>query len=96
MTKKELLINEFIKGKVSRRDFNAGLMSMGLTAAAAATIVEQSITKAQAAEPKAGGRIVAAADSSHAGYTIDPTKIVQAIYISRSQLLGSRLIYFFP
>ena len=96
MTKKELLINEFIKGKVTRRDFNAGLMSMGLTAAAAATIVEQSITKAQAAEPKAGGRIVAAADSSHAGDTIDPTKIVQAIDISRSQLLGSRLIDFFP
>lgn len=96
MSKKQLLIDEFIKGKVSRRDFNAGLMGMGLSAAAAATIIDQSIAKAEAAEPVAGGRIVVAADSSHAGDTIDPTKIVQAIDISRSQLLGSRLIDWFP
>lgn len=46
MDKKELLKNEFIKGKVSRRDFNAGLMGMGLTAAAASTFISATIKEA--------------------------------------------------
>jgi len=93
---KQLLIDAFIKGKVSRRDVNAGLMGMGLSAAAAATIIQQSIATAEAAEPVAGGRVLAAADQSHAGDTLDPVKIVGQIDISRAQLLGSRLIDWFP
>jgi len=96
VSKKQLLIDEFIKGKVSRRDFHAGLIGMGLTAAAATTLIEQSISKAEAQEPVAGGRIVVAADSSHAGDTLDPAKVVQAIDISRAQLLGARLVDWFP
>lgn len=84
LDKKDLLIEEFVRGKVSRRDFQAGVMGMGISAAAASALLAQSIARAEAAEPVAGGRIVAAADASHAGDTLDPAKIVGSIDISRA------------
>ena len=96
MNKRDLLKREFLKGKVSRRDFNAGLMSMGLTAAAAGTIVSQSITEAEAAEPQSGGYMRVASTGSHAGDTLDPAKIVGGIDIMRAGLLYNRLIDFLP
>jgi peptide/nickel transport system substrate-binding protein len=96
MDKKDLLKREFLKGKVSRRDFNAGLMSMGLTAAAAGAFVSQTTKEAEAAEPVQGGYMRVACGSSHAGDTLDPAKIVGDIDITRSGLLYNRLIDFLP
>lgn len=96
MDKKDVLKREFLKGKVSRRDFNAGLMSMGLSAAAAGTFISATIEEAQAAEPKSGGYMRVASTGSHAGDTLDPAKIVQGIDIMRSGLLYNRLIDFLP
>jgi peptide/nickel transport system substrate-binding protein len=96
MDKKDLLIREFVRGKVSRRDFNAGLVSMGLSAAAASALVNSTISQAKADEPKQGGYMRVASTSSHAGDTLDPAKIVGGIDIMRAGLLYNRLIDFIP
>jgi hypothetical protein len=57
MNKKYVLCREFLRGKVSRRDFNVGLINMGLSVAAAGALISQTITKSQAATPKRGGRL---------------------------------------
>tara|TARA_B100000676_G_scaffold313003_1_gene390585 strand:- start:3079 stop:4689 length:1611 start_codon:yes stop_codon:yes gene_type:complete len=89
--KKEVLKSEFIKGKVSRRDFNAGLMGMGLTAAAAGTFIEATIKEAQAATPQRGGHIVMASSDDSAGGTVDPTLIVNWSDLDRNGALSNRL-----
>ena len=96
MNKKDVLKREFLKGKVSRRDFNAGLMSMGLTAAAASALVAETVKEAEAQEPVQGGSMRVACSASHAGDTLDPAKIVGDIDIMRSGLLYNRLIDFLP
>lgn len=96
MTRKDVLIAEFKRGKVSRRDVNAALLGVGMTAAAATALVESTIAEAEAAEPVRGGRLRVAANQSEAGDTLDPTKIKSSIDIARDQLLFSRLVDFFP
>ena len=49
MTGKDVLIREFLKGKVSRRDFQNGLMGFGLSAAAATALVDSTVREARAA-----------------------------------------------
>ncbi|MEM7123129.1 MAG: ABC transporter substrate-binding protein [Pseudomonadota bacterium] len=96
MDKKERLTCEFLKGKVSRRDFSIGLANMGLSAAAVGAFVSQTIKDARADEPKKGGHMRVASDSSHAGDTLDPAKITSGTDIMRSGLLYNRLIDFLP
>lgn len=90
------MIREFIKGKVSRRDFQNGLMGFGLSAAAATAIIDSTVREAKAEEPVTGGRLTAAFTSSSAGDTLDPTKIVASSDIGRSGLLYNRLIDYIP
>ncbi|MBT5432960.1 MAG: ABC transporter substrate-binding protein, partial [Rhodospirillaceae bacterium] len=96
MSKKDILIQEFKRGKVSRRDFQNGLLGMGLTAAAASTLIDNTISEAQAATPQAGGSLRAASTGSSAADTLDPAKIVAGIDIMRAGLLYNRLIDFLP
>jgi peptide/nickel transport system substrate-binding protein len=96
MNKKDLLIREFVRGKVSRRDFNAGLVSMGLSAAAAGALVNSTISQANADEPKTGGYMRVAATGSHAGDTLDPAKITSGVDIMRAGLLYNRLVDYLP
>ena len=96
MTGKDVLIREFQKGKVSRRDFQNGLMGFGLSAAAATALVDSTIREAKAEEPVTGGRLSAAFTSSSAGDTLDPTLIVGGADIGRSGLLYNRLIDYIP
>jgi len=96
VNKKDLLIREFVRGKVSRRDFNAGLVSMGLSAAAASALVNSTISQANADEPKQGGYMRVAATGSHAGDTLDPAKIVSGVDIMRAGLLYNRLVDYLP
>jgi hypothetical protein len=90
--KKELLKNEFIKGKVSRRDFNAGLMGMGLTAAAASTFISATIKEAEAQAPKKGGHLLVATQDDTAGGTIDPILMVNWSDLDRNGPLSNRLV----
>ena len=96
MTGKDVLIREFQKGKVSRRDFQNGLMGFGLSAAAATALVDSTIREAKAEEPVTGGRRSAAFTSSSAGDTLDPTLIVGGADIGRSGLLYNRLVDYIP
>ena len=96
MDKKKLLIREFLKGKVSRRDFQNGLVGMGLTAAAAGALVDSAIEEAGAGEPRSGGYLRAAFTGSSAADTLDPAKIVAGLDIGRAGLLYNRLIDFLP
>lgn len=92
MDKKELLKNEFIKGKVSRRDFNAGLMGMGLTAAAATTFIGATIKEAEAQAPKKGGHLLVATQDDTAGGTVDPILMVNWSDLDRNGPLSNRLL----
>ena len=96
MTGKDVLIREFLKGKVSRRDFQNGLMGFGLSAAAATALIDATVREAKAEEPVTGGRLTAAFTSSSAGDTLDPTLIVGGADIGRSGLLYNRLIDYIP
>ncbi len=96
MTKKDVLIREFLKGKVSRRDFQNGLMGFGLSAAAAVALVDDTIREAQASGPVSGGTLRAAFTGSSAADTLDPTLIVGGIDIGRAGLLYNRLIDYIP
>ena len=57
MSKKELLKSQFLKGKVSRRDFVAGMAAFGVGSVAAAHLADELIAKAGAQEPQRGGRM---------------------------------------
>ncbi len=92
MDKKDLLRREFLRGKVSRREFNAGLLSMGLSAAAAGTLVTQTIAEAQAATPKRGGRLRFASTSSGPADHLDPAKSTSGPDIARNVLLYDRFV----
>ena len=92
MEKKDQLCRAFLRGKISRRDFNAGLLGLGLTAAAAGTIVSQTITKAQAATPETGGRIRVGSTSSGPADTLDPHKATSQPDILRTRLLYDRFV----
>ena len=92
MKKKDVLCREFARGKVSRRDFNAGLLSMGLSAAAAGVLISQTITKSQAATPKRGGRLRFSSASSGPAGTIDPAKVTSGVDISRGVILYDRFV----
>jgi peptide/nickel transport system substrate-binding protein len=96
MNKRDVLIREFKRGKVSRRDFNAALMSMGLSAVAASALMERTMREVRASEPKRGGTLRVAAASSQAGDTLDPAKVTTDIDTMRSGLLYNRLIDFLP
>ena len=91
MDKKELLRTEFIKGKVSRRDFNAGLLGMGVTAAAASAFVEKTIGEARASGPARGGHMVIATSDDVAGGTVDPILMVNWCDLDRNGALSNRL-----
>ncbi|MBT5434926.1 MAG: ABC transporter substrate-binding protein [Alphaproteobacteria bacterium] len=92
MTKKELLKSEFMKGKVSRRDFNAGLMGMGLSAVAATTFVNATIKEAEASGPQRGGHLLVASQDDVAGGTIDPILLVNWSDLDRNGPLSNRLL----
>ena len=96
MDKKDVLIREFLKGRVSRRDFQNGLVGMGLGAAAAAALVESTLQEARAESPRKGGYLRAAFTGSSAGDTLDPVLIVASADIGRSGLLYNRLIDYLP
>lgn len=96
MDRKDVLIREFLEGRVSRRDFQNGLLGMGLAAAAAGALVESTVREAGAATPKPGGRLRVAFTSSSAGDTLDPARIVADADIGRSGLLYNRLIDYVP
>ena len=96
MDRKDVLIREFARGKVSRRDFQNGLIGMGLTAAAAGALTESTIREAKADTPQRGGYLRAAFTGSSAADTLDPAKIVASADIGRSGLLYNRLIDFLP
>ena len=96
MTKKDVLIREFLNGKVSRRDFQNGLMGFGLSAAAAVALVDDTIREAKASGPVSGGTLRAAFSASSAADTLDPTLIVGGIDIGRAGLLYNRLIDYIP
>ena len=96
MEKKDVLIREFLAGRVSRRDFHNGLVAMGFTATAAGALVAGTCRDARAATPKSGGRLRAGFTTSSAGDTLDPTKIVASSDIGRSGLLYNRLIDYIP
>ncbi len=92
MDKKELLKNEFVKGKVSRRDFNAGLLGIGLTAAAATTFIDTVIKEAEASGPVRGGHLLVASQDDTAGGTVDPILIVNWSDLDRHGALSNRLL----
>jgi peptide/nickel transport system substrate-binding protein len=92
MDKKDVLCREFVRGKVSRRDFNVGLLNMGLSAAAAGVLISQTITKSQAATPKRGGRLRFSSASSGPSGTIDPAKVTSGVDISRGVILYDRFV----
>lgn len=96
MDRKDLIKRDFLRGKLSRRDFHAALVNAGLGAAAASTFVEASIKEANAQEPKRGGRLRVGTTESHAGETIDPAHVTGGMEIMRSGLLYGRLIDFLP
>ena len=96
MEKKDVLIREFLGGRVSRRDFHNGLVATGLTATAAGALVASTCRDARAETPKSGGRLRAGFTTSSAGDTLDPTKIVASSDIGRSGLLYNRLIDYIP
>lgn len=92
MEKKDQLCRAFLRGKISRRDFNASLLGLGLTAAAAGTIVSQTITKAQAATPERGGRIRVGSTASGPADTLDPHRSTSQPDILRTRLLYDRFV----
>ena len=92
MDNKDVLCREFLRGKVSRRDFNVGLMNMGLSVAAAGALVSQTITESQAATPKRGGRLRFASGSSGPAGTIDPAKVTSGVDIARGVLVYDRFV----
>jgi len=89
--RKELLKSEFMKDRVSRRDFNAGLLGMGLTAAAASTFIDATIREARAATPQRGGHVKLATADDTAGGTVDPILMVNWSDFDRNGALSNRL-----
>tara|TARA_Y100001934_G_scaffold11060_1_gene14054 strand:- start:49150 stop:50682 length:1533 start_codon:yes stop_codon:yes gene_type:complete len=70
---------------------------MGLGAAAASALVDNTIREARAAhDPKHGGELRVGFTSSSAADTLDPAHIVAGVDIGRAGLLYSRLIDFIP
>ena len=96
MKRKDALVRDLLRGKLSRRDVHAGLAGLGLSAAAAGSLIEGAIARAQAQEPRRGGYLRAAFTGSSAADTLDPTLIVGGVDIGRAGLLYSRLIDFVP
>jgi peptide/nickel transport system substrate-binding protein len=92
MNKKDVLCREFLRGKVSRRDFNVGLLNMGLSVAAASALVSKTMSEAMAATPKKGGRLRFASTSSGPSDHLDPHKSTSGPDISSNILLYDRLV----
>ena len=96
MDKKDVLMGDFLAGRISRRDFHNGLAATGFTATAASALVAGTGHDARAETPKRGGRLRVGFTTSSAGDTLDPTKIVASSDIGRSGLLYNRLIDYVP
>lgn len=96
MDKRQLLIDEFTKGKVSRRDFNAGLIGLGLSVTAASAFVESTIAKAQESGPKRGGVMRLAMADGGASDTLDPARMTTGADRARAFTIFSRMIDFMP
>lgn len=72
MDRKALLEKAFLGGRVSRRDFVAGMAAFGVSAAAAEHMADGLIARAEADEPKSGGHIKVATADGSASDMLDP------------------------
>ncbi len=96
MTKRDDILRAMVSGSLSRRDAGAALMTAGVGAATAGTLIEGAFNGALADEPKVGGTLRVASTDSHAGDTMDPAKIIQNIDIIRSGIIYETLVDYVP
>ena len=75
MSKQDILKTEFLRGRVSRRDFVSGMATFGLGAVAAGHLADDLIATARASEPKSGGHLNIATSDGAASDNLDPATL---------------------
>ena len=73
-------LQEFLRGRISRREFMGRMFAAGLGATAVAQLISAS---AQAATPKKGGKITLGVEAAQAKDSLDPTKFYGTADIMR-------------
>jgi peptide/nickel transport system substrate-binding protein len=94
MDLKETLKRELLTQCLSRRDFVAGMMAMGLSAAAAGQLAGEIISPARAAQPKTGGRLRFATNDASSADTLDPHKALSFTDITNNGIVYEKLTEF--
>lgn len=85
--------SEFIKGRISRREFLGRMSAAGVTAAAAGSVL-LSAERAIAQTPKKGGRLVLGWYSHSAKDTLNPNRLTTSLDFQRAfQTMGSLVRY---
>lgn len=96
MRHQDMIVEDLLAGKLSRREAVAALGSIGIGTTAAGSLVASVLEEAVADEPRRGGTLRVASTDSYAGDTMDPAKIIQNIDIIRSGIIYETLIDFSP
>ncbi len=94
MDLKQCLKSELISQRISRRDFIAGMVAMGLTVAAAGRLAKEVISPARAATPKKGGRLRFATNDASSADTLNPHKALSLTDITNNGLVYEKLTDF--
>ena len=85
MSEHQHLLNALHSGKISRREFLAGMSALGVSAAGLPSLLGQA---ARAQEPKKGGKITVGVEAAQAKDSLDPTK-----YYSTANILMGFSVY---
>ena len=97
MSKQDILKTEFLRGRVSRRDFVSGMATFGLGAVAAGHLADDLIATARASEPKSGGHLNIATSDGAASDNLDPATLGATFNeIAVSWPIFNRLIEYRP
>lgn len=94
MDLKHMLERDLVTRRLSRRDFVAGLVAMGVAASAAVALADQLISPGRAATPKRGGKLRYATVDSSSADTIDPHKSYTFTDITNNGLVYEKLTEF--
>lgn len=91
---KTTIRNELVTQRLSRRDFIAGMLAMGMSVAAANQLAQEIISPARAAEPKRGGRLRFATNDASSADTLDPHRALSFTDITNNAIVYEKLTEF--
>ncbi|MFO1061407.1 MAG: ABC transporter substrate-binding protein [Dongiaceae bacterium] len=94
MDLKEMLKQDLVTRRLSRRDFVAGMTTLGVGAVAAATLADGLIAPARADTPKKGGTLRFATNDASSADTLDPHKALSFTDITNNAIVYEKLTEF--